>query len=765
MKTKLFLLATLAFGLCPLALYPQGFSYQAVLRDAAGQVLASQQAGFRISLLQGNESGAAVYTETHQQTSTPQGIITFVIGKGSVVSGNFSQIDWAGGPYFLKVEADPQGGSAYSISEVKHLHWVPYAKLSERSESISAGKLEIKGDASQNDEEALFEVKRNDGQTVFAVYPDGVRIYVEDLPEKGSKGGFAVGGFDPSKGLTGEYLRVTPDSVRIYLDDAGGKGSKGGFAVGGFDPSKGITDEFMRVTGDSTRVYVKNQGKGSKGGFAVGGFDPSKGPAINFLDLTPENYFIGHQSGIKNTTGRFNSFLGFQSGPENTTGSDNALFGYQAGYKNTGGTGNLFLGYQSGYSNTNGNFNSFMGYKAGLQNTTGARNTFLGSFSGVNNTNGNNNVFLGFESGFSNIGGESNVFIGDQAGYSNDYGLYNVFIGHLAGYNSTYNFANVFIGYRSGHENTIGSSNVFIGESSGRKNSTGGSNVFIGDQAGESNTTGSNNIHIGTGAGQKGNGNDNLFMGFGSGFDNTSGTFNVFLGSMSGFNNRQGNNNVYLGTGAGYINLNGSGNVFIGREAGGQETGSNKLYIDNSNTSSPLIYGDFSSNALTVNGILATSNNLRISTNPGTGATPINFIYQGSSGSNAKEYAVAIYDPLWVQGPMWANNYYTNSDLRLKKELSPLEPVLSKLFNIGTYYYYWENKSAPDGEPSEDRRQIGMIAQEIEKTFPELVYTDANGFKSVDYSKFSVVLLEAVREQQALIDQLKSRLEKLESER
>ena len=63
-----------------------------------------------------------------------------------------------------------------------------------------------------------------------------------------------------------------------------------------------------------------------------------------------------------------------------------------------------------------------------------------------------------------------------------------------------------------------------------------------------------------------------------------------------------GANNLALGVGAGYNNISGSNNIFIGNGAGANETGSNFLYIDNSNTSTPLIKGDFENDTLTVNG-------------------------------------------------------------------------------------------------------------------------------------------------------------------
>ena len=92
-----------------------------------------------------------------------------------------------------------------------------------------------------------------------------MRIWVDDnggTKANGSRGGFAVGGFSPTKaGFTNEYLRVTPDSVRVYIDDdyvpAKANGSRGGFAVGGFSPTKGTpTDNYLFVQDDSTRIYT-----------------------------------------------------------------------------------------------------------------------------------------------------------------------------------------------------------------------------------------------------------------------------------------------------------------------------------------------------------------------------------------------------------------------------------------------------------------------------------------------------------------------------
>ena len=84
-------------------------------------------------------------------------------------------------------------------------------------------------------------------------------------------------------------------------------------------------------------------------------------------------------------------------------------------------------------------------------------------------------------------------------------------------------------------------------------------------------------------------------------------------------------------------------------------------------------------------------------------------------------------------------------------------------------YYHWKTEEFPDKNFT-DQRQIGFIAQDIEKLFPELVLTDAEGYKSVDYSKITPVLVQALKEQNKEIVSLKEqnaailkRLEKIET--
>ncbi len=94
-----------------LAQSPNNISYQAIIRDTDNNLLSDQPVGMQISILQGSANGTAVYVETHNPTTNYNGLISIEIGEGTIVSGDFSTIDWANGPYFLKTETDPFGGS------------------------------------------------------------------------------------------------------------------------------------------------------------------------------------------------------------------------------------------------------------------------------------------------------------------------------------------------------------------------------------------------------------------------------------------------------------------------------------------------------------------------------------------------------------------------------------------------------------------------------------------------------------------------------
>ena len=112
---------------------PQSFKYQAVVRDGSGEIIADQQVGLQVSILQGSTTGIAGSVEPHTPTTNGFGLINLEIGKGTVVSGDFSGIDWGSDSYFIKMEIDASGGTSYTEMGVSPLLSVPYAKYAEQA--------------------------------------------------------------------------------------------------------------------------------------------------------------------------------------------------------------------------------------------------------------------------------------------------------------------------------------------------------------------------------------------------------------------------------------------------------------------------------------------------------------------------------------------------------------------------------------------------------------------------------------------------------
>ncbi len=650
MKTKVLLTVFLSFSFYLLSSQvPLGFNYQAIARDGTNNIIANQSMPARITLQTTLAGGTILYQETHAVTTNQFGLMTFVVGNGTPVSGTFSAINWQTQQVFIKTEIQ-YPGPGYINMGTSQLRSVPYSMLAKDLEG-PLNKLGVTG-TTTNLDEALFEVKNNIGQTIFAVYNEGVRVFVDD----------------------------------------GAKGGKGGFAIGGFGTAKAPSQEYLRVTRDSTRVYVNPLAKGNKGGFAIGGFSAAKATVDNFLDLTKDNYFIGHQSGYKNKTGKFNSLIGYQSGYSNVDGMYNTMIGFESGYA-ANASYNSFFGYQSGKSNTSGSYNSFVGYRSGLSNTTGS-----------------NNVFLGFNTGLLNTVGAENVFVGYQAGYNNLNGLRNVFIGYNSGLNNSSGTYNIFLGRQAGEANTTGSSNVYIGEGSGQSLPDGSINTFVGKGTGSNQTSGGFNVYIG---GQ-------------AGIYKTAGNYNSFLGYHSGAF-AAGDNNVLLGFQAG-MGAIGSGNVFIGYQTGANMTGyNNTLAIDNSSTMTPLIGGDFANNRVGINRIPTT-------------------------------YTLEVAGTIWANGTAITAGLSTWSDARYKKDITQLTNALSDVMQMQGVRYNWKQSDFPDLNFPEGQ-QIGVIAQDIEKILPELVFTSPDGYKSVSYEKLTPVLIEAIKEQQKMIDSQKNKID------
>lgn len=143
MKKILLFSIGILLGVSAFAQIPQRLSYQAVIRNSSQALVVNKQVTMRVYILQGSSTGTPVYIETHAPTTNLNGLISIEIGGGAVVSGNFSSIDWANGPYFVQTYTDPNGGTTYSINVTSQLLSVPYAFHARTAEKVVGGMSEL----------------------------------------------------------------------------------------------------------------------------------------------------------------------------------------------------------------------------------------------------------------------------------------------------------------------------------------------------------------------------------------------------------------------------------------------------------------------------------------------------------------------------------------------------------------------------------------------------------------------------------------------
>jgi trimeric autotransporter adhesin len=325
---------------------------------------------------------------------------------------------------------------------------------------------------------------------------------------------------------------------------------------------------------------------------------------------------IGFEALRGNTSGNNGTAIGFQALRANTTANNNTAVGFQTMQNNTTGSENTAVGFQASSIGGTGSKNTAMGFIA-LNNNIGSENTAYGhsSLTGINSNASRFNTAIGFQSMFAGIGNVSNVVaVGANALFqntaSNTVGIgYNALQGQIGG-----GTGNTGIGFSVLNNNSTGDNNTAVGSEAGF-NAIGNGNTLIGFRAGQfaSNAIGAGTF-VGFQAGQGTTGANNTAVGNNALVATGASANNVAVGNNS-LTVNTGTNNTAVGFSSLVVN-NGTGNVAIGHQAGFSETGSNKLYITNSNTTptTSLLYGEFSPTR-----ILRTNSSFQIGDPAGTG--------------------------------------------------------------------------------------------------------------------------------------------------
>ena len=668
MKRLITLLAAVVVTTTLLAQSPQKLSYQAVVRNSSGTLITASPIGMRISILQGSSSGSAVYVETHSPSTNTNGLVSVEIGAGTIMSGSFSAINWSAGPYFIKSETDPAGGTAYSIIGTSELLSVPYALHAKTAESITGGITETDPVFVASPANGIASTDITNWNNKLSTEVDGsVTNEIQALSRNNDTIFLSNGGFVKLPAVfNGDYNSLTnkPTNVSAFTNDAG-------YLTSFTEVDGSVTNEIQALSRSNDTIFLSNGGfvkLPAANSWALNG-NSGTDPLVNFIgtaDDTPLKFRINNFNSGKIERQTNTVYLGYNSGNDTNTGHENTSFGTNTMKSLTTGWGNSAFGFDVLANSTTGLFNTGVGYIALNYITSGKYNTGVGSWALQSNTTGESNAAFGMFALPLNITGNYNTSLGAYSGY-NATGSGNVFIGYQSGYNesgsnkliiansntntpiiygdftsgrvgvgttnptfklevtedASFNAVrvgrgngnistNTSVGFSTLNSNTSGANNTGVGFKALELNTSGGQNTAVGDNALAHNTTATGNTSIGYATlAETTTGNFNSAMGYDALLYNTTGEHNTALGAWAmhfntigkwntalGFSSLQknitGNNNTSIGQEAGFNNTSGNSNVFLGYKAGYSETGSNKLYIANSNTTTPLIYGDFS---------------------------------------------------------------------------------------------------------------------------------------------------------------------------
>ena len=480
------------------------------------------------------------------------------------------------------------------------------------------------------------------------------------------------------------------------------------------------------------------------------------------------NTAVGTSAMVNHKTGGLNSAVGFEVMYSDTSGGLNAAVGYRSmrfvknGYENTAiGTGSLEFTDSSNYNTAigrgamnakGGKFNTALGYYASGLNSGAASTNYY-----VNET-----TSIGYNAGFKNIA-DQNTFVGSHAGYgaSSDSlrGIENTGIGSYSLFFNNNGKSNTAVGLGALYFNTTGSGNVGNGIRALLSNNTGNRNVAIGDSALFFNSSGSSNTGLGYLTSTTNLTNATAIGANALVAQNNS----LVLGSINGINGATSDTKVGIGTTTPDSIFSVADNFLVGK--------SGTVQYDNT---VPVMAYMFKSGA-------ANANRMVIAHSTGnanyglqyqdifdrfhflSAGTPVLTVDLGTQrvgvgvSSPTHQLQLSTDDAAKLTTSTWA----ITSDIRLKKVDGNYTKGLKDILALNTIMYHYAAGNALNLSTKE--QGYGFSAQDVQKIFPEAVKTDSEGFLSLNIHPILVAYVNAFKEQQQQIDELKKQMEELKS--
>lgn len=470
--------------------------------------------------------------------------------------------------------------------------------------------------------------------------------------------------------------------------------------------------------------YIQNTSSPQPGNFNITG-SATIGQTISGSVVNAASQFNIGGSRVLTISGDSNLFVGVESGQNNSTGSHNSFFGSEAGRSNTSGSFNSFFGSRAGVSSPTGLFNSFFGTSAGEQTTTGSGNSFFGRSAGVSNTNGNYNSFFGINAGENNLSGAGNAFVGLVAGSRNTTGSSNSFFGAGAGLSNVGGDFNVAIG---------ASADVIPGETFNPINAT-----AIGASAKVSQTKatalGAEAVVLGSNA-----------TAIGANASATQAN-SLVLGSVKGVNGAVADTDVGIGTTAPSARLHikaNSKNILFG------DAGCGPGFIG---------IGFESVFSGCANYVLLGGDANTYINRPPNGT----IIFREANGPNQVEIRPGGVVGIATLGTGGSTQLCLNSakaistcssSRRYKTDIKRFGGGLQLISRLQPVSFNWK---------ATDQPEIGLIAEEVAKIEPRLTFKNQDGeIEGVNYPQITAVLINAIKEQQQQIDELRKELRRFQ---
>ncbi|MEP1307170.1 MAG: tail fiber domain-containing protein [Balneola sp.] len=713
---------------------PQGFNFQAVARGANGEILANQALGVQVSIIKGTEEGNPIYKESHSVTTNPLGLMQLVIGEGTPAEGQiFSEVDFSNDNYYVKLAIDPAGGTEYEDLGTTRLLSVPYALVAQKAIEGGTGSggdvLEYNLNTGNADSSFVINLEGDKQAKPFQVFSkstsDNRAVWGEAFSEASNTGSQrGVLGFSNGEG-TGSHIGVFGSAVNF---DATGSARQGLY---GQAASKAKFNY-------GTRALAQGDGSGE---------------IVPLGEEVDGNFGSYNIAGGFYSSGNLNGNVGVEAQASGSNGSriDFGLIARAIGTGNSQNVGVRGEAFNSPMQNV-----SFDGEANGQSQNIGLR---LNVHSGNSNlgmvVNADTAAILNGHSvinGDLTVNGTINGSIG-EGGSANGQTLDSLFLstppeaefqrntsfypGFIRNSDQNGNFVN-FSSSRLQYGNTDSEGTGFVYNWYDK----GGMQVAADDYLNGERASGMNGGYFYMDIAK----DDNFYLPLEFGIQNAAEGGRSWFRMSSLAMKEAGKGDLFT---ANVVNDPNGGDpngetaeLFIfGDESPNLQMGGQQW--NNANLGFLSMYGSTSNG----DGWYHSNANLAVISDGTDEWGSFSITKTNITGQTSQE--TILLDG--GSGNINISGTLTqSSDERLKKSIKTLDNALENTLKMRGVSYTWKT------DVTNDNPQIGVVAQEVEKIYPEFVHTDEDGMKSVNYAQLTAVLIEAVKELNHKLKDLKN---------